>query len=350
MTREERREKVNDQLKARVVGGMTKDDAKPITDGLSSGSMQLNMALSGNPFVGYAWGRIVEIYGPERGGKTTIALHAIKEAQHLEDETGQEVPVLFIDAEHALDASYAMKIGIDLERLDISQPDYGEQALALAETALDNEYKVIVVDSVAALVPRAEIEGDMGDSHVGLQARLMSQAMRKLTGKVSKAGAIIIFINQIRMKIGVMFGNPETTPGGNALKFYASYRLEVRSPRSGKQTGKTLMGYGKEDSAETGTKTKVKVVKNKLYPPFRVAEFVIEYGVGIDRVQDIIDFLVWADAFTDGDKENSVYIPCKDKHYTKVGLKKVIHEMDVQADLIQIIRGLEVKKMMLGDD
>lgn len=257
------------------------DKAAQDVEVISTGSLGLDLSLG---IGGLPTGRIVEIYGPESSGKTTLALHVIAEAQKMAQGTDEENPCVFIDVEHAFDKGYARKLGVDTDALLLSQPNSGEEALDIADTFVrSGAVKVLIVDSVAALTPKAELEGDMGDSHMGLHARLMSQALRKLTGSISKSKCIVIFINQIRHKIGVMFGSPETTTGGNALKFYASIRLDIRR-----------IGSVKEGDEAKGNQTRVKIVKNKLAPPFRECIFDIMYGEGISKVGEILDLGVKA--------------------------------------------------------
>ena len=299
---------------------------------ISSGSLGLDLALG---IGGLPKGRIVEIYGPESSGKTTLALHVIAEAQKRGGTCA------FVDAEHALDPGYARKLGVDVDNLLISQPDAGEQALEIADTLVrSGAVDVLVVDSVAALVPRAELEGEMGDTHVGLHARLMSQALRKLTGSVSKSNTLLIFLNQIRLKIGVMFGNPETTTGGNALKFYASVRMEIRR-----------IGAIKDRDEVTGNHTRVKVVKNKVAPPFREVEFDIMYGEGISKLGELIDLGVKANIV----EKSGAWFSCDSQRIGqgRENAKNFLREHpEMAASIEQRIRGQSVvlsEKMLSGD-
>ena len=299
---------------------------------ISSGSLGLDLALG---IGGLPKGRIIEIYGPESSGKTTLALHVIAEAQKRGGTCA------FLDAEHALDPGYARKLGVDVDNLLISQPDAGEQALEIADTLVrSGAVDVLVVDSVAALVPRAELEGEMGDTHVGLHARLMSQALRKLTGSVSKSNTLLIFLNQIRLKIGVMFGNPETTTGGNALKFYASVRMEIRR-----------IGAIKDRDEVTGNHTRVKVVKNKVAPPFREVEFDIMYGEGISKLGELIDLGVKANIV----EKSGAWFSCDSQRIGqgRENAKNFLREHpEMAASIEQRIRGQAVvlsEKMLSGD-
>jgi recombination protein RecA len=299
---------------------------------VSSGSLGLDIALG---IGGLPRGRVIEIYGPESSGKTTLALHAIAEAQ----KNGGTCA--FIDAEHALDPGYARKLGVDVDNLLISQPDAGEQALEITDTLVrSGAIDVLVIDSVAALVPRAELEGEMGDSHVGLHARLMSQALRKLTGTISRSNTLVIFLNQIRLKIGVMFGNPETTTGGNALKFYASVRMEIRR-----------IGAIKDRETVTGNQTRVKVVKNKMAPPFRQVEFDIMYGEGVSKVGELIDLGVKAGVV----EKSGAWFSCDSQRIGqgRENAKQFLRDNPAMAALIeQRVRGqagVVANAMLVGD-
>ena len=302
-------------------------------DAISTGSIGLDIALG---IGGLPRGRVAEIYGPESSGKTTLALHVVAEAQKKGGTCA------FIDAEHALDPVYARKLGVEVDNLLISQPDAGEQALEIADTLVrSGAVEVLVIDSVAALVPRAELEGEMGDSHMGLQARLMSQALRKLTGSISKSNCLIIFINQIRMKIGVMFGNPETTTGGNALKFYASVRMDIRR-----------IGAIKDREEVVGNQTRVKVVKNKVAPPFKVVEFDIMYGEGISKVGELLDLGVKAGII---EKSGSWFSHDSERiGQGRENAKQYLKDHPEIADVIEkAIRGnagLVAEKMLVGPD
>jgi recombination protein RecA len=302
-------------------------------DAISTGSISLDIALG---IGGLPKGRIIEIFGPESSGKTTLTLHCIAESQKAGGNCA------FIDAEHALDPIYAQKLGVDIANLVVSQPDTGEQALEIADTLVrSGAIDLLVVDSVAALVPRAEIEGEMGDAHMGLQARLMSQALRKLTASISRTNCMVIFINQIRQKIGVMFGNPETTTGGNALKFYASVRLDIRR-----------IGAVKDKDEVLGNQTRVKIAKNKVAPPFRQVEFDIMYGEGISKLAELIDLGVKANII---DKSGSWYAYNDDKiGQGKENAKKFLTEnpkiaQEIEAK-IRADAGLITEKLLQGDN
>jgi len=306
---------------------------KEQADVVSTGSLGLDIALG---IGGLPRGRMIEIYGPESSGKTTMALHAIAEAQKKGGTCA------FIDAEHALDPGYARKLGVDVDNLLISQPDAGEQALEIADTLVrSGAVDVLVIDSVAALVPRAELEGDMGDSHVGLHARLMSQALRKLTGTVSRSNTMLIFLNQIRLKIGVMFGNPETTTGGNALKFYASVRLDIRR-----------IGAIKDRDEVVGNQTRVKVVKNKMAPPFRQVEFDIMYGEGISKTGELLDLGVKAGIV----EKSGAWFSCDSQRIGqgRENAKTFLREHpEMAADIERRVReqsGVVAEAMMTGPD
>jgi len=289
-----------------------------------SGSLGLDLALG---IGGYARGRIMEVYGPESSGKTTLALHAAAEAQK------QGGVVAYVDAEHALDVSYARKLGVRTDDLLISQPDTGEQALEIADMLVrSGGIDVLVIDSVAALVPRAEIEGEMGDSHMGLQARLMSQALRKLTGTINRSKTLVIFINQIRMKIGVMFGNPETTTGGNALKFYSTVRLDIRRIQA-----------IKDGESVIGNRTRVKVVKNKLAPPFKEVEFDILYGEGISKEGDLLDIAVQHNLV----EKSGTWFAYKDERMGQ-GRDNAVKWLKGRPEVIQTLRGAILAKVGIG--
>lgn len=291
---------------------------------VSSGSLGLDLALG---IGGFPRGRIIEIYGPESSGKTTLALHAVAEAQKAGGIAA------YVDAEHALDVNYARKLGVRTDDLLISQPDTGEQALEIADMLVrSGGVDVLVIDSVAALVPRAEIEGEMGDSHMGLQARLMSQALRKLTGTINRSGTLVIFINQIRMKIGVMFGNPETTTGGNALKFYASVRLDIRRIQA-----------IKDGEAVVGNRTRVKVVKNKMAPPFKEVEFDILYGEGISKEGDLLDIAVLHNLV----EKSGTWFAYKDERMGQ-GREKAIGWLKERPEVMKVLRKDVLEKAGVG--
>ncbi|NPV26008.1 MAG: recombinase RecA [Firmicutes bacterium] len=307
---------------------------KMVVETIPTGALTLDLALGVG---GVPRGRVIELYGPESSGKTTVALHIVAEAQKMGGTAA------FIDAEHALDPIYARKLGVDIDNLLVSQPDTGEQALEIAEALVrSGAIDVVVVDSVAALVPRAELEGEMGDQHVGLQARLMSQALRKLTGAISKSRTVAIFINQLREKVGVMYGSPETTPGGRALKFYASVRLEVKKVETLKQGSEVV-----------GSRTRVKVVKNKVAPPFKQAEFDIMYGTGISRESSLIDIGVELDIIS---KSGAWYSYGGERlGQGRENVKEYLKEhpeiaAEIEAKIRQALSGGQLKSLPLADE
>lgn len=335
----ELQQKINKHLDKKALFILASSKKEYTTEGLSSGSMNLNNALSGTPFIGYEPGRIIEIYGDEGTGKTTLALQAVCEAQRIEKELKVNYPVAYIDMEQALDPKYMESMGVELDRLSIAQPDSAEEALTELDACVREGYKLVIVDSVAALVPQAEIDGEVGDSHMGLIARLMGQSLRRLAPLVNRQKAIVIFVNQIRVKFGIMFGNPNVSPGGKALKFYAAYRLELHAPRKGAKKLKTLDNIGVERTLEVGKMITVKVVKNKVFPPFRSAEVFINYGKGIDHKDDIVRFLKSINLFD----SDGLFIPCKNKKYSAISIKKILDESDVQKDIKDILTNLYFK-------
>jgi recombination protein RecA len=284
--------------------------------GISTGSMALNLALSGTPSIGFEYGRIVEMVGPEGCSKTTLALHCVAEAQKL------DLPCLYIDVENALDPVYMKHLGIDLTKLSVLQPDYGEAALNAAINGVKEGYRLIIVDSVAALSPKAELDGEVGDSHMGLTARMMGQALRKISALVNKKRAIVIFINQIRMKIGVMFGSPETSPGGMALRYAASYRIDLRAPRGGKVEDKDMVA----GNTEVGVDVNLKVIKNKTFPPYRHASYRILFGKGIDKYLDVVNYLDKKGLLDDGKLVYNKHRLSKKQLYVEIKTDKALRQ------------------------